>query len=329
MASLLSVRNMSLALPAENGPVYPVDGVDFEIEPGECVGLVGESGCGKSLTAQTIIGLSRYLPGSKASGKALWQTGDTQTNLLDLSEPQLSNIRGSEIAMVFQDPLSALNPLLRINYQISEVLKRHEGLAGSTARKRVVELLTSVGIPQPQQRASQYPHQLSGGLRQRVLLALALAGNPRLLIADEPTTALDVTIQAQIIIELKRLQAQSGMALLFITHDLGVVAQLCSRVLVMYAGKIIENAPVGEFFANPLHPYSQGLLSSLPQLSGKDKALRCIPGSPPKPAEFPTGCRFHPRCPIAIDECKTAIPDLLGDSAHRVACIKVGMDVEV
>ena len=231
--------------------------------------------------------------------------------------------------MVFQDPLSALNPLLRINYQISEVLKRHERLSGQAARLRVVELLSSVGIPQPEQRANQFPHQLSGGLRQRALLALALAGKPRLLIADEPTTALDVTIQAQIIIELKRLQAQSGMALLFITHDLGVVAQLCSRVLVMYAGKIIEDAPVGQFFANPLHPYSQGLLSSLPQLSGKDETLRCIPGSPPKPAEFPVGCRFHPRCPIASAECQAAIPDLLGESVHRVACIKVGKQVGV
>ncbi|MCH7472387.1 ABC transporter ATP-binding protein, partial [bacterium] len=225
-----------------------------------------------------------------------------------------------QIAMVFQDPMSSLNPLYRIDYQIGEVLARHLGLRGAHARRRIIELLVMAGVPQPEQRARQYPHQLSGGLRQRALLAAALAGEPRLLIADEPTTALDVTVQAQILAELRKLKEHSRLAILFITHDLGVVAQLCSRVLVMYAGRIVEIAPVDEFFKKPRHPYSQGLLASLPSVTGGDESLSCIPGSPPLPAEFPSGCRFHPRCPLATEQCKVEYPPFFGEGEHRAAC---------
>jgi oligopeptide/dipeptide ABC transporter ATP-binding protein len=319
---LLSVRDLRLTLPGQGGRIAPVDGVSFEIARGECVGLVGESGCGKSLTAQTLIGLTRYLPRSKASGEARWRpaAGGAERDLVRLSEAELARLRGRQISMVFQDPLSSLNPLLRVDYQIREVLAKHLGLKGEAAQRRVVELLASVGIPEPEMRARQYPHQLSGGLRQRALLAVALAGDPKLLIADEPTTALDVTVQAQILRELKRLLTKSGMSILFITHDLGVIAQLCDRVMVMYAGRIVESAPTTEFFRNTQHPYSKGLLSSLPSLAAGGQDLSSIPGSPPQPGEFPPGCRFEPRCPVAIDECSRSYPELEGAADHKVSC---------
>jgi peptide/nickel transport system ATP-binding protein len=321
---LLDVRDLSLSLPCEGGRISPVDGVSFCLSPGECVGLVGESGCGKSLTALTLLGLSRRLPRSRADGQALWapQGGDSE-DLLKQSESRLQSIRGGQIAMVFQDPLSSLNPLYRVDYQIGEVLARHMRLRGKRAHNRAVELLQLVGVPQPEARAVQYPHQLSGGLRQRALLAMALAGEPQLLIADEPTTALDVTVQAQILHELRHLQRQSGLAILFITHDLGVIAQLCSRVLVMYAGRIVERAPVDAFFSAPRHPYSQALLASLPGLAQRDGELSYIAGSPPHPGSFPAGCRFHPRCPLADARCREQYPPEARANGHIAACWKV------
>jgi len=319
---LLSVRDLRLTLPGQGGRIAPVDGVSFDIGRGECVGLVGESGCGKSLTAQTLIGLTRYLPRSRAGGAALWrpEPGAKERDLIRLGEQELSRLRGRQISMVFQDPLSSLNPLLRVDYQIREVLAKHLGLKGGAAQKRVVELLDSVGIPEPAMRARQYPHQLSGGLRQRALLSVALAGDPKLLIADEPTTALDVTVQAQILRELKRLLTASGMSILFITHDLGVIAQLCDRVMVMYAGRIVESAPTAQFFRNTRHPYSKGLLASLPSLAAVGRELTSIPGSPPQPGAYPPGCRFEPRCPVAIDQCRQAYPELREDGSHPVSC---------
>jgi oligopeptide/dipeptide ABC transporter ATP-binding protein len=329
---IFSARNLRLTLPGQRsgtnpeGVLRPVDGVSFEIEAGECIGLVGESGSGKSLTAATMIGLTRALPGARIDGELLWSPeAQAQLDLVKASDNQLSAIRGNQIGMVFQDPLSCLNPLLRVGYQIAEVLHQHSGLRGTAARTRATELLEMVGVPQPDIRLRQFPHQLSGGLRQRVLLAIALAANPKLLIADEPTTALDVTIQAQIIETLRGLQREQGLAILFITHDLGVVAQLCSRVLVMYAGRIVEEAATREFFTTPSHPYGQGLLGSLPALhfqSGRDrsKALGSIHGSPPSPGKFPTGCRFHPRCSFCTAKCSADYPPLFGDPNQRAAC---------
>ena len=268
MSAIIEVNDLRLSLPVKGGVASPVDGVSFSIAPGECVGLVGESGSGKSLTSQTLIGLTRDIPGVRISGSVQWKPEDRKPReLLRLSERELTGIRGGEIGMVFQDPLSCLNPLFRVDYQISEVLARHCNLKGKAAFERTVELLASVGVPQPEQRARQYPHQLSGGLRQRVILAMTLAGEPRMLIADEPTTALDVTVQAQILRELGKLRRESGLAILFITHDLGVVAQVCDRVMVMYAGRIVEQAPVKQFFDNPRHPYSSVMLERLPTLS--------------------------------------------------------------
>jgi peptide/nickel transport system ATP-binding protein/oligopeptide transport system ATP-binding protein len=327
---LLATHDLRLSLPASrsatnpDGVMHPVDGVSFEIEAGESVALVGESGSGKSLTASSIIGLTRSLPGAKVSGEVLWQPEGVTRNLTTLNDRELRLVRGSQIAMVFQDPLSCLNPLLRVGYQIAEVLQQHCALQGRAARERSIELLEMVGVPQPELRLRHYPHQLSGGLRQRVLLAVALAAKPKLLVADEPTTALDVTIQAQIIETLKRLQREQGLAVLFISHDLGVVAQLCSRVLVMYAGRIVEQATAREFFSVPSHPYSQGLLGSLPALhfhhGRTGDELSYIPGAPPSPAAFPRGCRFNPRCQFRTEHCVLEYPPLLGGPQQVAAC---------
>jgi oligopeptide/dipeptide ABC transporter ATP-binding protein len=321
VADLLTVSELKLSIGRSGNRANPVDGVSFSIAPGECVGLVGESGCGKSLTALSLTGLSRSLPGARIRGSARWSpAGEPARELTTLPERQLRKIRGGGIGMVFQDPLSSLNPLLRVDYQVREAIDRHLRLSAADARERVVELLALTGMPEPARRARQYPHQLSGGIRQRVLLAIALAGEPQLLIADEPTTALDVTIQAQILAEIRRLQALRQLAVLFITHDLGVVAQLCQRVLVMYAGRIIEAAPTAEFFRQPRHPYSEGLLASLPQLDSIQEALACIPGSPPDPRAFPPGCRFAPRCPLATERCHSDYPPFCGTTDRGLAC---------
>jgi oligopeptide/dipeptide ABC transporter ATP-binding protein len=335
--SLLKVADMRLRLP---GNVTPVDGVSFTLGRSECVGLVGESGCGKSLTSLSLMGLTRSMPGARLSGSAQlaarYQEPEqlshgTQakrperstgfTELLNLSEAGFARLRGRRIAMIFQDPLSALNPLLTIQTQLAESLQHNDpGLRGDQLRQQCIELLAATGIPRPETRLGQYPHQLSGGLRQRVMIAMALAGQPDLLIADEPTTALDVTVQAQILLELRRLQQERSMAVLFITHDLGVVAQLCSRVLVMYAGRVVEDSPAADFFRGPRHPYSRALLDSLPQRVKRSEALRSIPGSPPQPQAFPTGCRFHPRCERATEQCRLHYPDWAVNGRQSVAC---------
>jgi oligopeptide/dipeptide ABC transporter ATP-binding protein len=313
---LLDVAGLSLQLP---GGAVPVDGVSFSLQPGECVGLVGESGCGKSLTSLSLLGLTRGLPGARLSGSVRLGGAADKIDVLQLSDARLSRLRGRRMAMVFQDPLSSLNPLLTVEAQLSEALNHASpGLRAAERRARCAGLLAATGIARPESRLAQYPHQLSGGLRQRVMIAMALAGEPDLLLADEPTTALDVTVQAQILLELKRLQRERNMAILFITHDLGVVAQLCERVLVMYAGRIIEDAPAGRFFSAPRHPYSQALLASLPQRAARGEPLRSIPGAPPQPNAFPAGCRFAPRCPRATEQCRSEYPPYAPESEHAV-----------
>lgn len=304
---LLSVRNLSVSFGLKGQrATTAVDEVSFDIHPGEHVGLVGESGSGKSVTSLAVMGL---LPrrGVKVSGEVMYQGN----NLLEASEARLSRIRGSQIAMVFQDPMTSLNPVVTIGVQLTEVLLRHETKSRSEARRRAGELLERVGIPDPGRRLGEYPHQLSGGMRQRVLIAIALACGPRLLIADEPTTALDVTIQAQVLEVLKDLVADTDAALLMITHDLGVVAGLCDQVNVMYSGRIVEASARDQLFARPRHPYTGGLLASIPRLdSPRGERLVPIPGSPTQTLPWTTGCAFAPRCPHRQDDCTSVPPRL-------------------
>lgn len=314
---LLSVRNLSVTFGLRGQqPMKAVDEVSFDIHPGEHVGLVGESGSGKSVTSLAIMGL---LPrrGVKVNGEVLY--GDR--NLLRTSESRMSRIRGREIAMVFQDPMTSLNPVVTIGVQLTEVLLRHETSSRREARRRAGELLERVGIPDPARRLDEYPHQLSGGMRQRVLIAIALACGPRLLIADEPTTALDVTIQAQVLEVLKDLVADTDAALLMITHDLGVVAGLCDQVNVMYSGRIVEASGRDELFAHPRHPYTGGLLASIPRLdSPRGERLVPIPGSPTQTLPWSQGCAFAPRCPRRQHDCTTDPPDLEPDGDRLLRC---------
>ncbi len=313
---LLDVRDLSVTFERRGQePVRAVSEVTFSVRPGEHVGLVGESGSGKSVTSLAVMGL---LPkaGVRVEGEVRYEGDD----LLDMDPRRRNELRGRDIAMVFQDPMSSLNPVLRIGPQIAEVVERHRGLNRSDARDRAVELLGTVGIPDPVRRAREYPHELSGGMRQRVLIAIALACEPRLLIADEPTTALDVTIQAQILQLLRELVAGTGTALIMITHDLGVVAGLCDQVHVMYSGRIVESAPRRPLFAEPAHPYTGGLLASIPRLDApRGQPLRPIPGSPTDVLPWDEGCAFAPRCPNVLKQCRTLPPELEthGDRALR------------
>lgn len=314
---LLEVKNLKTYFFTEDGVVHAVDGVSFDIYPGEVLGLVGESGCGKSVTSLSIMRLISP-PGRILEGQILFGG----KNLLALSEREMMQVRGNRISMIFQQPQTALNPVFRVGDQIAEVLHIHQGLDKEAGWKRAVELLKMVGIPDAERRAAAYPHELSGGMAQRVMIAMALACAPELLIADEPTTALDVTIQAQIIELVKRLRDEIGMAIIWITHDLGIIAGLAQRVLVMYAGFIIEEASVKELYANPRHPYTIGLLGSLPRLDEKDhRRLVSIEGLPPTLFELPTSCPFAPRCRFAIERCWQENPTLetVGLN-HRVAC---------
>ena len=328
---LLAVENLSTAFDTEGGRVTVVDQVSFEIDAGETLGLVGESGCGKSVTALSIMGLLPKPAGRTVGGRIAFRGED----LGNVPVERLQQIRGNRIAMIFQEPMTALNPVQRVGRQLSEAYTLHapDASAGE-ARGHALELLDQVGIPAPERRLSEYPHQLSGGMRQRVMIAMALASRPDLLIADEPTTALDVTIQAQILELLRGLQQETGMAILFITHDLGVIAELCSRVVVMYAGRIAEQASATALFANPRHPYTRGLLKSIPRLEDDPKTvLSTIPGTVPDIGDLPTGCRFANRCPHVEDVCRHRAP-VLEDApilagppipkgsapAHRVAC---------
>jgi len=300
--SLLEVENLQTHFFTDDGVVRAVDGVSFAIDEGETLAIVGESGSGKSVTALSILRLFPQPPGRIVGGHVRFRG----TDLVGLSTEAMRGVRGRSISMIFQEPMTALNPVYTCGEQIMETVRRHEGLGRRAARDRAIEMLNLVGIPAPEQRVDEYPHQLSGGMRQRVMIAMALACRPSLLIADEPTTALDVTIQAQILDLLRRLQAELGMAVLLITHDLGVVAETASRVAVMYAGQVVEYCSVRDAFRQPLHPYTAGLQASLPKLGERRERLRVITGTVPNPLAFPGGCRFHPRCPIAQEQCRTA-----------------------
>jgi oligopeptide/dipeptide ABC transporter ATP-binding protein len=315
---LLSVEALSVRFHTLDGRVTAVDGIDFEVYPGETLGLVGESGCGKSVTALAILRLLRTPPASVA-GRIRFEGQD----LLALGAEAVRDIRGRRIAMIFQEPMTSLNPVLRIGEQIAEGLRRHQGIGREAAWRRAVEMLRKVRIPSPESRAAQFPHKLSGGMRQRAMIAMALACSPMLLIADEPTTALDVTIQAQIMELMLRLKEEIGTAVILITHDLGVVAEAARRVIVMYAGKIMEEAPVRELFKDPRHPYTRGLLASVPVLGRRRQSgrrLREIPGVVPSAHDMPAGCRFHPRCGEAVAACCTAPPPMVRLGEHRRVC---------
>lgn len=317
MTALLEVRNLRIGFPSAGGAVWPVDGVSLAIGRGELLALVGESGSGKSLTC---LGILRLVPppGSIGSGGHLRLEGQ---DLLGLDAEAMRAVRGRRIGMVFQDPMTALNPVLTVGYQLEETLKVLHGAAGLEARQRAAALLDEVGLPDPVQRLGSYAHELSGGQRQRVLLALALAGDPDLLLADEPTSALDVTIQAQILQLLDTLRARRGLAVLLVTHDLGIVAGRADRVAVMYAGRIVEEAAAAALYARPAHPYSRGLLRSTPRLDHPVARLEPIGGSVPSPASWPPGCRFHPRCGEALAACSRDVPHPIEvGSGHRAAC---------
>jgi oligopeptide/dipeptide ABC transporter ATP-binding protein len=316
---LLQVTDLVTSFRTGSGVVTAVRGIELTIEPGEIVGLVGESGSGKSVTARSIIGLIPDPPGRVRGSVRL-----EGRELIGLGQKQLQQIRGERIAMVFQDPMTSLDPLFPVGEQVAEAIRFHQGLSRSAAGAQVVALFERVGIPRAAERVASYPHQLSGGMRQRVMIAMAIACGPRLLIADEPTTALDVTIQAQILDLLRQLNAERRMAILLVTHDLGVVAQTCERVMVMYAGRIVEQAPVRPLFRSPLHPYTRGLLASIPDIADRRDRLSPIPGSPPSLAATLEGCAFAVRCPLAIDRCRVERPPLralpIAGADHLTAC---------
>jgi peptide/nickel transport system ATP-binding protein len=303
---LLTVRELRTYFHTDAGIARAVDGVSFEVMPRETVGIVGESGCGKSVTSLSIMRLIRP-PGVIERGS---RVEFDSRNLLELPEREMRKIRGNRIAMIFQEPMTSLNPVFTVGEQIAEVARVHANASRREAWDRAVEMLQLTGIPAPTQRAKEYPHQLSGGMRQRVMIAMALVMNPALLIADEPTTALDVTIQAQILELLQQIQERFAMAIILITHDLGVVAEMAQRVLVMYAGEIVEQASVGELFAHPHHPYTEGLLAAMPTLGAERSRLAVIPGTVPAPTRWPAGCRFHDRCPHAWDRPEREHPPL-------------------
>ncbi|NKB71141.1 MAG: ATP-binding cassette domain-containing protein [Candidatus Latescibacteria bacterium] len=318
-APVLKVEELCTSFATNAGPVRAVDGVSFALSEGQTLGLVGESGCGKSVTALSVMRLISDPPGKIESGRVLLG----QRDLLQLSEADMCQVRGDDVAMIFQEPMTSLNPVLTCGYQIAEAVRLHQGLSKSAAMECAVEMLRLVGIPAPQQRLHEYPHQLSGGMRQRIMIAMGLSCKPQVLIADEPTTALDVTVQAQILELLAGLQGELGMALLLITHDLGVVAQVADRVAVMYSGRIVESGATQALFAAPRHPYTQGLMRAIPRLDIDLPRLEIIPGSVPDLRDRPQGCPFHPRCPLADEGCREAVPPLAGvDSDHQVACWK-------
>jgi peptide/nickel transport system ATP-binding protein len=316
--ALLEVNDLKTHFRTDDGIVKAVDGVSFAVEKGQTFGIVGESGSGKSVTCLTIMGLNPKA-NTMTSGEALWKGKD----LLRMSSKQLRNIRGDEIAMIFQDPMTSLNPVKTIGAQLVEAIMLHRDVSRKAARARAVELLKAVGIPRPERRIDDYPHQFSGGMRQRVMIAMALINDPDLLIADEPTTALDVTTQAQIIRLMVQLQKDFGSAIIIITHDLGVIAEAADDVIVMYAAQVVERAPVTNLFSRPHHPYTWGLLGSLPRLDADVQRLTQIQGQPPSLLNPPRGCRFHPRCPYVMEICKTEVPPLAPistDPGHLQRC---------
>jgi len=318
-SKFLEIKDLTVRFYTSEGVVKAVNGVSYTLNEGETLGIVGESGCGKSVHARSIMRLIPIPPGKIEKGE-IWYNG---RNLLELPENDMYQIRGQEIAMVFQDPMTFLNPVLKVGFQIQEALKLHQNMDNNESFDKAGDLLDLVGIPEAKQRLDDYPHQFSGGMRQRAMIAMALSCNPKLLIADEPTTALDVTIQAQIVDLVKRLQEQFGMAVMWITHDLGVAASLVKKINVMYAGYLVERGTAKDIFKRPKHPYTYGLLSSLPRLDQKPGSrLSSIPGNPPSLIELPSGCPFVPRCNYAVDKCREEMPQLepTGDDGHTVAC---------
>jgi oligopeptide/dipeptide ABC transporter ATP-binding protein len=315
--TLLEVRDLNVSFPTTDGVVRAVRGVSFDVEAGQTLGVVGESGSGKTVLTQTLLGLT---PGAEVTGTAMFEG----TDLLELSDDQMRDIRGQRISVIFQDPLTSLHPLYRIGWQISEMIRAHDkSVSKKEAHQRSIELLKMVGIPKPETRVDDYPHQFSGGMRQRAMIAMALALQPRLIVADEPTTALDATVQAQILDLLLRLQQEFGTALIMITHDLGVVADIADEVMVMYAGRAAEKAPKRDIFYAAHHPYTNGLLESIPSSKAAGGRLKPIPGSPPSLINLPTGCKFHPRCGYVFDKCLADEPVLhpvAESGAHESAC---------
>ena len=325
MEKILEVRNLSTTFYTEAGVARAVDDVSFNVYKGRTLGIVGESGCGKSVTSLSIMRLIPNPPGKISGGQILYKGRD----LVKLPIAEMRAIRGNEISMIFQEPMTSLNPVFTVGDQIMEAIVLHQKVSKKEALGRAIEMLKLVGIPSPETRVHDYPHQLSGGMRQRIMIAMALSCNPSVLIADEPTTALDVTIQAQILDLMRKLRETLGMALILITHDLGVIAETADEVLVMYAGKVVEQGPVGEIFANPKHPYTRGLLSSIPKFSTdptkreKKKRLETIPGIVPALTELPQGCRFQSRCTHVVEECRGKEPPLrVVGPEHLIACYK-------
>jgi oligopeptide/dipeptide ABC transporter ATP-binding protein len=317
-STLLSLEDVRTWFFTDAGVVPSVDGISYKVHRGRTLGVVGESGCGKSVTALSVMRLVPSPPGRTVSGRIMFEGRD----LLSLSETEMRRIRGNRIGMIFQEPMTSLNPVFTVGNQLLESIQLHLQMPAAEARNLAIEMLAKVGIPSPAQRIDEYPHQMSGGMKQRVMIAMALACNPALLIADEPTTALDVTIQAQILDLLSSLQQENGMGIVMITHDLGVVAEVADDVVVMYAGKVVEYTTVSELFSNPKHPYTQGLFKSLPDIElPRGSRLPTIPGMVPAPLKFPTGCRFRSRCPYASVECSEREPELrsMGEN-HVVAC---------
>jgi peptide/nickel transport system ATP-binding protein len=320
MAPLLEVKSLSTSFFTEDGEVRVVDGVSFAVEPGKLMGLVGESGSGKTVS---VLSIMRLLPETAriTGGEVIFEGKD----LLKLSEPAMREVRGARIAMIFQEPMTSLNPVFTIGNQIGEAIRLHQHASRGATRARVIEALRMVGIADPERRIDDYPHQLSGGMRQRVMIAMALACEPRLLIADEPTTALDVTIQAQILDLIRELQSRLKLAVILVTHDLGIVAEYADDVTILYAARVMEQARAADLFKNPLNPYTRGLLESIPGVDGRHRArLQAIPGTIPSALNPPSGCRFHPRCPIAVPACAETVPPLEEKARnHHVACIRV------
>lgn len=320
MSKLLEVKNLKTYFYTDDGVATAVDDVSFEVDKGETLGLVGESGCGKSVSAMSIMRLIPNPPGKTVGGEVLFKGRD----LLKISEKEMQSVRGNDIGMIFQEPMTSLNPVFTCGNQIEETLLLHQKISKAEAKEKAIEMLKLVGIPAPEQRYSEYPHQLSGGMRQRIMIAIALSCNPEILIADEPTTALDVTVQAQILELIKRLQNELGMGVIMITHDLGVIAEISKRVAVMYASKVAEYGDVNEIFYNPKHPYTLGLLNSIPKLNKAKGRLATIEGSVPPPTNFPKGCHFCTRCIYAVDKCWAEQPPLFEVApGHTAACWRI------
>jgi len=316
---VLAIQDLVVDFRTEDGVVHAVDGVSYELYPGETLGIVGESGSGKSVSTLALLGLIPMPPGRIVSGTAMFKGRD----LLRLKKRELRKVRGNEVAMVFQDPMTSLNPVLTVGRQLGEAITTHfPNEKHDVVKQKVIDLLRMVGVPNPETRYTQYPHEFSGGMRQRAMIAMGIANSPSLLIADEPTTALDVTIQAQVLEVLKRVQQETEAATILITHDLGIVAEMCDRVLVMYAGHIVESGTVEDIFRAPRHPYTIGLMNSLPKLTGDEEWLEPITGAPPSLINLPSGCPFHPRCFLARERCKQEVPPLkpVEGAGHESAC---------